>query len=104
MERGTDAAVETHPSKISVRREFEVFDEKGASEAAEQMVRMGFDGSGFRVLFPKADKKTARRIGYTLTTSVNYGLRQAGRRRGIRYWTYHHDASRYAIVMVKAEQ
>lgn len=104
MERGTGAAVETHPSKISVRREFEVSDEKGASEAAEQMVRLGFDGSGFRVLFPKADKKTARRIGYTLTTSVNYGLRQAGRRRGIRYWTYHHDASRYAIVMVKAEQ
>lgn len=92
--------METHPSKMPVRREFEVSDERGASEAAEEMVRLGFDGPGFRVLFPKADKKAARRIGYTLTTSVSAGLRASGRR-DIRYWTYHHDGSRYAMVMVR---
>ena len=95
--------METHPSKMPVSREFEVSDERGASEAAEEMVRLGFDGPGFRVLFPKADKRTARRIGYTLTTSVNYGLRRSGRRY-VRYWTYHHDGSRYAIVMVRGER
>ena len=97
--------MEEHPSKIPVLREFRVADEAGASEAADEMVRLGFEASrGFRVLFPKAEQKTERRIGYTLTTSVNYGLRKAGRHRSIRYWTYHHDDEQYAIVMIRAEQ
>ena len=95
---------EEHPSKMAVSREFRVSDEAGASEAADEIVRLGFGGRGFRVIFPKADKKAARRIGYTLTTSVNYGLRKAGARRSIRYWTYHYDDERYAIVMVRAER
>lgn len=102
MEAPLAGPVETHPSKMPVSREFEVFDERGASEAAEQIVELGFGGPGFRVLFPKADKKTARRIGYALTTSVNYGLRRAGRGDSVRYWTYHHDEARYAIVMAGA--
>lgn len=94
---------EIHPSKMPVLREFRVSDEAGASEAADEMVRTGFGESGFRVIFPKADKRAARRIGYTLTTSVNYGLRKAGKHRSIRYWTYHYDDERYAIVMIRAE-
>lgn len=93
--------MEFHPSKIPIAKTFDVIDEKSASEAAEEMVKMGFSDrkDGFKVLMPK-EKKIAKRIGYTVTTSINYGLRQTKQDRHIRYWTYHEDDDHYAIVLV----
>jgi len=64
---------------------------------------MGFSDrkDGFKVLMPK-EKKLAKRIGYTITTSVNYGLRQTNQEPEIRYWTYHEDEEHYAIVLISA--
>ena len=93
--------MEFHPSQIPIAKTFDIKDEKAASAAAEEMVKMGFSdrSDGFKVLMPK-EKKLAKRIGYTITTSVNYGLRQAKQDRQIRFWTYHEDDDHYAIVLV----
>jgi len=93
--------MEFHPSQIPIAKTFDVKDEKAASAAAEEMVKMGFSdrNDGFKVLMPK-EKKIAKRIGYTITTSVNYGLRQTKQDRQIRFWTYHEDDDHYAIVLV----
>ena len=90
-----------HPSQIPIAKTFDVKDEKGASEAAEEIVQMGFAQrkNGFKVLMPK-EKKIAKRIGYTVTTSINYGLRQTNQEKDVRYWTYHEDEEHYAIVLV----
>ena len=90
-----------HPRDVPVSKVFELKDVAGADEAVDEMVRTGFAGrdTGFRVLMPK-DRKTAKRIGYRVTTGVSYGLRKKGDSRDVRYWTYHHDAERYAIVLV----
>ena len=95
--------MEFHPSKIPLAKTFDVKDEKTASEVAAEIVQMGFSNrkEGFKVLMPK-EKKTAKRIGYTLTTSINYGLRQTEQEREIRYWTYHEDEQHYAIVLISA--
>lgn len=92
-----------HPSKIPIAKTFDLRDEKDASDAAEAMVKMGFENiqQGYKVLMPK-ESKVAKRIGYTVTTSVNYGLRDTNQERNIRYWTYHHDDEHYAIVLVSA--
>ena len=67
------------------------------------MVNLGFEGikGGYLVLMPK-EKRTAKRIGYTITTAVNYGLRRTDAEKSIRYWTYHYDDERYAIMLVSA--
>ena len=95
--------MEFHPSKIPLAKTFNVNDEQTASEVASEIVQMGFFNrkEGFKVLMPK-EKKTAKRIGYTLTTSINYGLRQTKQEREIRYWTYHEDDEHYAIVLISA--
>lgn len=92
-----------HPSKIPIAKTFDLRDEKDASDAAEQMVKMGFENrqDGYKVLMPK-ESKLAKRIGYIVTTSVNHGLRNTNQERSIRYWTYHHDESHYAIVLISA--
>ena len=70
--------MEFHPSKIPIFRTFDVKDEKQATEAAHEMVMIGFDKEekGFKVLMPKENEKTAKRIGYTVTTTVTYALRK----------------------------
>ena len=90
-----------HPSKIPIAKTFDLRDEKDASDAAEEMVKMGFENiqQGYKVLMPK-ESKIAKRIGYIVTTSVNYGLRNTNQERNIRYWTYHHDDEHYAIVLI----
>ena len=92
-----------HPSKIPIAKTFDLRDEKDASDAAEAMVKMGFENiqQGYKVLMPK-ESKVAKRIGYIVTTSVNYGLRDTNQERNIRYWTYHHDENHYAIVLISA--
>ena len=93
--------MEFHPKNIPIFKTFDLRDEKDASDAVEEMVNLGFKGrkEGFKVLMPK-ESKLAKRIGYTVTTGVTHGLRQKNEIRDIRYWTYHHDAEHYAIVLI----
>ena len=70
--------MEFHPSKIPISKTFVVKDEKQATEAAHEMVMMGFDkeDKGYKVVMSKENEKTAKRIGYTVTTTVTYALRK----------------------------
>jgi hypothetical protein len=69
------------------------------------MVRIGFykEKKGFKVLMPRESNKTAKRIGYIVTTSVSAGLRKAGQERDIWYGTYYHDKEHYAIVLASSK-
>ena len=96
--------MEFHPSKIPIAKTFDAKDEKDASDAAEEIVKMGFSNqkTGYKVLMPK-ESKTAKRIGYIVTTGINMGLRQTKQERDIRYWTYNHDSNHYAIVLISSK-
>ena len=105
--------MEFHPSKIPIFQTFDVKDEKQASDIAHEMVMIGFDkeNKGFKVLMPKEDKTAAKRIGYTVTTTVTYALRKTNQERDVRYWTFHEnkdhqtegiDHERYAVVFVSS--
>jgi len=93
--------MEFHPSQIPVVKVFDVKDEKDAEDAVEEMIRIGFSSQkkGYKVLLPK-ESHVAKRIGYIITTGVNFGLRKTNQERDIRYWTYHHDKEHYAIVLI----
>jgi len=93
--------MEFHPKNLPISKTYNIKDEKEANDAVEDMVNIGFEDrkEGFRVLMPK-EKKLAKRIGYTITTGVTYGLRQKNQVRDVRYWTYHHDSEHYAIVLI----
>jgi len=97
--------MEFHPSKVPILKTFDVKDEKQASEVAHEMVMIGFDkeDKGFKVLMPKNDQKTAKRIGYTVTTTVTFALRKTKQERDVRYWTFHEDNDHYAIVFVSSK-
>ena len=90
-----------HPKDLPISKTYDLKDEKDASNAVEDMVKLGFKDrkEGFKVLMPK-ESNTAKRIGYTVTTGVTHGLRQKNEIRDIRYWTYHHDEEHYAIVLI----
>ena len=90
---------------IPIIKTFDLKDEKDAYDAAEEMVRIGFhkEKKGFKVLMPRESKKTAKRIGYIVTTSVSAGLRKAGQERDIWYGTYYHDKEHYAIVLASSK-
>jgi hypothetical protein len=96
--------MEFHPSMIPIAKTFDVKDEKDASDAAESIVKLGFENrkEGFKVLIPK-EQRLAKRIGFTVTTAINYGLRQTNQEQNIRYWTYHQDKDHYAIVFISAK-
>tara|TARA_B110000014_G_C20031177_1_gene535493 strand:+ start:22 stop:339 length:318 start_codon:yes stop_codon:yes gene_type:complete len=96
--------MEFHPSKIPISKIFDVKDEKQATEAAHEMVMIGFDDDkGYKVLMSKDDDRKAKRIGYTVTTTVTYALRKTNQERDVRYWTYHEDEKHYAIVFVSSK-
>ncbi len=90
-----------HPKDVPVSKTFTLKDVTDANEAVEDMVSVGFAGrkEGFKVLMPR-EKRIAKRIGYTVTTGVSYGLRKRGHPRDVKYWTYIHDKDHYAIVLV----
>lgn len=90
-----------HPKDLPIFKTYDLKDEKEATEAVEDMVNLGFSNrkEGFKVLMPKNDK-LAKRIGYTITTGINYWLRKKNEIRDIKYWTFHHDADHYAIVLI----
>lgn len=96
--------MEFHPSQIPIVRTFVVNDEKAASDSAVEMVKLGFENQkgGYKVLMPKQEK-LAKRIGFIVTTEINYRLRQTKQDRNLRYWTYHHDDENYAIVLINAK-
>lgn len=93
-----------HPSDLPVAKNFDVKDEKDATDAVDEMIKLGFNDrkEGFKVLMPK-ETKLAKRIGFTITTGVSAGLRKIGQERDIRYWTYHHDKDHYAIVLISSK-
>ena len=78
-----------HPKDVPVSKTFTLKDVTDANEAVEDMVSVGFAGrkEGFKVLMPR-EKRIAKRIGYTVTTGVSYGLRKRGHPRDVKYWTY----------------
>jgi len=90
-----------HPKDLPIFKTYDLKDEKDASKAVDDMVDLGFSArkEGFKVLIPKKEK-LAKRIGYSITTGVNYGLRKKNEVRDIKYWTYHHDSEHYAIVLI----
>ena len=90
---------------IPIKKTFDLKDEKDAYDAAEEMVHTGFykEKKGFKILMPKEPKKTAKRIGYIVTTTVTAGLRKQDQHRDIRYWTYHDDKEHYGIVLVSSK-
>jgi len=90
-----------HPKNLPISKTYDLKDEKDASNAVEDMVKLGFENrkEGFKVLMPK-ESKLAKRIGYTVTTGVTQGLRQKKEARDIKYWTYHHDEDHFAIVLI----
>jgi len=90
-----------HPKDLPISKTYDLKDEKDASDAVVDMVKLGFKNrkEGFKVLMPK-ESKLAKRIGYTVTTGVTQGLRQKNETRDIKYWTYHHDEDHFAIVLI----
>lgn len=90
-----------HPKELPIFKTYDVKDEKEALNAIEDMVNLGFSNrkQGFKVLMPK-ENKPAKRIGYTITTGINFELRKKKELRDIKYWTYHHDSDHYAIVLI----
>ena len=90
-----------HPKDLPISRTYDLKDEKDATDAVEDIVRVGFKDrkEGVKILMPK-ESRIAKRIGYTVTTGVTHGLRQKNEIRDIRYWTYHHDDKHYAIVLI----
>ena len=97
--------MEFHPSQIPIAKTFELKDEKDATDAAYEMVKIGFttEDKGFKVLMSRHDERKAKRIGHTVNTTVTFALRQTEQYRNIKSWTYHEDKDHYAIVFVNYE-
>ncbi|MCH9658128.1 hypothetical protein K0U27_05435 [archaeon] len=95
--------MEFHPKDLPILKTYDLKDEKEANSAVEDMVNIGFQANkqGFKVLMPK-ETRTAKRIGYTVTTGVTAELRRKKENRDIKYWTYHHDDEHYAIVLISS--
>ncbi|MFM8659708.1 MAG: hypothetical protein ACKOCQ_07250 [Candidatus Nitrosotenuis sp.] len=93
--------MEFHPSQIPIIKTYDIKDVKAASESALDMMSTGFEGQkgGFKVIMPK-EEKLAKRIGFTVTTELNFMLRKNNQERNLRYWTYHNDEKSYAIVLI----
>ncbi len=93
-----------HPKDLPIFKTYDLKDEKDATDAIEDMVNLGFSSrkEGFKVLMPK-ETKLAKRIGYSVTTGVNYGLRKKNEVRDIKYWTFHHDSDHYAIILISSK-
>lgn len=90
-----------HPKNLPISKTYIVKNENDAIKAVEDMVNLGFKEKkeGFKVLMPK-ETKIAKRIGYTITTGITYGLKQNKKIEDIKYWTYHYDETHYAIVLI----
>ena len=90
-----------HPKDLPIFKTYDLKSEEEVSGAVEDMINLGFSNrnEGFKVLMPK-ESKLAKRIGYSVTTGINYELRKKNEIRDIKYWTYHHDSEHYAIILI----
>jgi len=97
--------MEFHPSQLPVSKTFEVKDEAQASQAAAEMVELGFAGqkSAYRVLMTN-DKNIAKKIGFLIMNELNFGLRKTKQERDVMYWIYHYDSSHYAMVLISSKE
>ena len=70
--------MEFHPKNLPISKIYDLKNENDAVQAVDDMVELGFKNKkeGFKVLMPKEDKTAAKRIGYTVTTTVTYALRK----------------------------
>jgi hypothetical protein len=93
-----------HPSQLQVLKTFEVNNESQASDAASEMVNLGFSdkNSAFRVLMTN-EKNLAKKIGFLITNEINFGLRKTKQERDVMYWIYHYDESHYAMVLISSK-
>ena len=96
--------MEFHPSQIPITKTFELETEQKAPEVASEMVRLGFatQKGAFRVIMIK-DKNTAKKIGFTIMSELNLGLRKAKQERDVRYWIYSYDPDHYAMVLISSK-
>ncbi|HSD05522.1 MAG TPA: hypothetical protein VLB45_07235 [Nitrosopumilaceae archaeon] len=83
---------------------FQVDNESQASEAAAEMVKIGFSSqkSAFKVLMTN-EKDLAKKIGFLVVNEINFGLRKIKQERDVMYWIYHHDKSHYAMVLISSK-
>lgn len=95
--------MEFHPSQIPITKTFEVENEIRAPEIAAEMVRLGFASQrgGFRIIMTK-EKRTAKKIGFTVINELNLGLRKAKQERDVRYWIYSYDQDHFAMVLISS--
>ena len=93
-----------HPSQLPILKTFKVDNESQASDAASEMVKLGFSNqkSGFRVLMIN-EKDLAKKMGFLIMNEINFGLRKTKQERDVMYWIYHHDKSRYAMVLISSK-
>ena len=93
-----------HPSQLPILKTFEVNNELQASDAALEMVKLGFSNqkSAFRVLMVN-EKDLAKKIRFLIMNEINFGLRKTKQERDVMYWIYHHDKSRYAMVLISSK-
>ena len=93
-----------HPSQLPILKTFKVDNELQASDAASEMVKLGFSNqkSAFRVLMIN-EKDLAKKMGFLIMNEINFGLRKTKQERDVMYWIYHHDKSRYAMVLISSK-
>lgn len=96
--------MEFHPSQLPVIQTFNIEDERKTSAIADQIVRMGFSTQkgAFKIIMTK-EKKTAKKIGFTLVNEINIGLRKTKQERDVRYWIYSHDTDHFAMVLISSK-
>jgi len=96
--------MEFHPSQIPVSKTFQIDDEYQATDIASDMVKLRFNAQtgAFRVLMTN-DKKIAKKIGFTIMSELNFGLRKTNQERDIRYWIYTYDKEHYAMVLISSK-
>src|SRR5579885_1324575 len=96
--------MEFHPSQLPVIQTFNIEDERKTQSIADRIVRMGFatQKGAFKIIMTK-EKKTAKKIGFTLVNEINLGLRKTKQERDVRYWIYSHDTDHFAMVLISSK-
>ncbi len=93
-----------HPAQLPILKTFEINDESQVSNAVSEMIKLGFSNHkrALRVLITK-EKDLAKKIGFLIMNEINFGLRKTNQERDVMYWIYHHDKSRYAMVLISSK-
>lgn len=96
--------MEFHPSQLPIVQTFQINDERKSVDIANEMVKMGFTSKkgAFKIIMTK-EKKTAKKIGFTILNELNLGLRKTKQERDVRYWIYSHDKDHFAMVLISSK-